>query len=74
MSSLPQTKATFAHLSVADQLAYVKHEIASLSILVGMIEAIVSQPEDRDLVWERLPSGQFAWLKADLTAKDRGPM
>lgn len=31
----------------------------------------VAVPEDRDLVWEQLPSGEFAWLKADLTVADR---
>jgi hypothetical protein len=28
---------------------------------------------DVDLVYERLPSGEFAWLKADLTDPDRSP-
>lgn len=28
---------------------------------------------DIDLVWERLPSGEFGWLKADLTIGDRRP-
>jgi hypothetical protein len=29
--------------------------------------------QDVDLVWERLPSGEMAWLKADLTDPDRSP-
>lgn len=32
-----------------------------------------SAAAETDLVWERLPSGGFAWLKADLTDPDRSP-
>ena len=43
--------------------------VERLNRRVAMLEARVPPPlePDTDLVWERLPSGEFAWLKADLT-------
>lgn len=33
--------------------------------------SVFGPTEDRNLVWERLPSGEFGWLEADRTIKDR---
>ena len=43
----------------------------ALVMLTG--QPLLGLLEDRDLVWERLPDGTYAWLKADLTLRDRRP-
>ena len=44
--------------------------------LIQRIDEVLARPAARpyvehDLVWERLPSGEFAWLNADMTGPRR---
>ncbi len=73
-TSVAQAQGAFVALSIPEQNRIIMREIAHLKILMGVIDATRPQPKERDLVLERLPSGEFAWLRADLTAKNRGPL
>lgn len=75
-SSVAQTALEFAELAPLEQLAYIRRATARLQVLADLVAARLDTPvsEDHELVLERLPNGEYAWLRADLTAKNRGPM
>lgn len=71
-----QTALEFAELAPLDQLAYIRRAVTRLEVLAELVNARLDMPIDvfSDLVWERLPNGEYAWLRPDLTAKNRGPL
>lgn len=70
-----QTALEFAELAPLEQLAYIRRATARLEVLADLIGARLDTPvsEENDLVWERYGAG-YGWFKADLTAKNRGPL
>lgn len=70
LASLPITEQTECVMQKVAEF----HDLLDTILIEASINAASDQAEDRELVLERLPNGEYAWLRPDLTAKNRGPL